>query len=157
MQYSTFVRAARMVATVATIGASAKLLLFSGAEPANCLSADPAGLVATLSLPSTWMGAPITVGDIVTMAMAGGIVLYASLPGTHPQSPQPSAALRPPAYDGAPLTVPASTGLPPPLPLGAVQGERDGGASGSMSGQPHPPTSHPARKASRENDNPVRL
>lgn len=38
-----------------TIGASPSLLIFSGAKPANCAAADPAGLLATLTLPADWL------------------------------------------------------------------------------------------------------
>jgi hypothetical protein len=34
-----------------------KLMLFSGAVPANCAAADPAGVLATLTLPGDWMNA----------------------------------------------------------------------------------------------------
>lgn len=56
-QYSVAVRDARNDAIEATIGVSAQLLLFSGAEPVNCAAADPAGLLATLTLPVNWMAA----------------------------------------------------------------------------------------------------
>ena len=38
-----------------TIGASPSLLIFSGAVPANCAAADPAGTLATLTLPADWL------------------------------------------------------------------------------------------------------
>ena len=56
-QYSVAVRDARNEAIETIIGVSAKLYLFSGAEPVNCAAADPAGLLATLTLPVDWMGA----------------------------------------------------------------------------------------------------
>lgn len=37
------------------IGASPSLIIFSGAVPANCAAADPAGTLATLTLPANWM------------------------------------------------------------------------------------------------------
>jgi hypothetical protein len=40
-----------------TVGASPSLLIFSGAVPANCAAADPAGTLATLTLPSDWLAA----------------------------------------------------------------------------------------------------
>jgi len=40
-----------------TIGTAARIKIFSGAVPANCAAADPAGLLATLVLPSDWMNA----------------------------------------------------------------------------------------------------
>jgi hypothetical protein len=54
-QYSVSVRDARNEAIETIIGASAKLYLYSGAEPANCGSSDPSGLLATLTLPADWM------------------------------------------------------------------------------------------------------
>jgi hypothetical protein len=54
-QYSVSVRNAKLDQVEATIGTGAILKIFSGAEPANCAAADPAGLLATLTLPSDWM------------------------------------------------------------------------------------------------------
>jgi len=56
-QESIAVRNARLNAIETTVGATAVLKIFSGAQPANCAAADPAGLLATLTLPSDWMGA----------------------------------------------------------------------------------------------------
>jgi hypothetical protein len=55
LQLSVTVRNARLDAIEAAIGASPKLYLFSGSEPANCAAADPSGLLATLTLPSDWL------------------------------------------------------------------------------------------------------
>jgi hypothetical protein len=41
----------------ATVGVSAVIKLFTGTVAANCAAANPAGLVATLTLPSDWCGA----------------------------------------------------------------------------------------------------
>jgi hypothetical protein len=57
VQLSVDVRNARADAIEAEIGTSAKLLIFSGAQPANCAAADPAGLLCTIDLPSDWMAA----------------------------------------------------------------------------------------------------
>lgn len=54
-QYSTTVRNAKLDAVETAIGTSAILKVFSGAEPANCAAADPAGLLCTISLPADWM------------------------------------------------------------------------------------------------------
>lgn len=59
-QYSVAVRNAALDAKETTIGAGAILKVFSGAEPANCAAADPAGLLATITLPSDWMAAAST-------------------------------------------------------------------------------------------------
>ena len=55
LQFSVTVRNARLDGIETAIGTSAKLYLYSGAVAANCAAADPAGLLATLSLPSNWM------------------------------------------------------------------------------------------------------
>jgi len=54
-QYSVAVRDGRNDAIETVTGATAKLLIFSGAKPADCAAADPAGLLATLTLPADWM------------------------------------------------------------------------------------------------------
>ena len=56
-QYSVTVRNDKLDRIETTIGTAAVLKIFSGAEPANCAAADPAGLLATLVLPSDWMSA----------------------------------------------------------------------------------------------------
>lgn len=53
IQFSAEVRNARLNAIFATIGAAAKLLLYTGAAPANCAAAATGTLLATLTLPST--------------------------------------------------------------------------------------------------------
>ena len=57
VQYSEAVRNAMLDAIESTIGTGAKLKFFSGAVPANCAAADPAGLLATITCPSDWMNA----------------------------------------------------------------------------------------------------
>jgi polyisoprenoid-binding protein YceI len=56
-QKSVAVRTAELDQIESTIGVSAVLKLFSGAEPANCAAADPSGLLCTITLPSDWMNA----------------------------------------------------------------------------------------------------
>lgn len=56
-QYSVAVRNAQLDAFEIVIGTDAVMKLFSGAEPANCAAADPAGLLATITLPTDWMQA----------------------------------------------------------------------------------------------------
>jgi hypothetical protein len=58
-QFSVAVRNAILDQIEATIGASAVLKIFSGAEPANCAAADPAGLLVTMTLPADWMNAAV--------------------------------------------------------------------------------------------------
>lgn len=54
-QKSVAVRNAELDAIETTIGTSAVLKVFSGAEPGNCAAADPSGLLVTITLPSDWM------------------------------------------------------------------------------------------------------
>lgn len=56
-QYSVNVRNAALDAKETTIGTAAVLKIFSGAEPANCAAADPAGPLVSMTLPSDWMNA----------------------------------------------------------------------------------------------------
>lgn len=55
IQLSTTVRNARLDIIVTTIGASAKLVIYSGAAPANCASAATGTVLATMDLPAAWM------------------------------------------------------------------------------------------------------
>lgn len=57
LQLSVTMRNNRLDQFESTIGTAARLLIFSGAVPANCAAADPAGLLATLVLPTDWMNA----------------------------------------------------------------------------------------------------
>lgn len=54
-QKSTAVRNAELDQIETTIGTAPLLKVFTGAEPANCAAADPAGLILTITLPSNWM------------------------------------------------------------------------------------------------------
>lgn len=79
MQLSIPVRNAVLNAIEATIGASAKLQLRSGAAPADCAAAATGTLIAELALPADWMAAAAngTVGKAGTWsgtAAAGGTV-----------------------------------------------------------------------------------
>lgn len=56
LQESVAIRNARLDAEEVTIGTAPLLKIFSGAQPVNCAAADPAGLLATLTLPSDWLG-----------------------------------------------------------------------------------------------------
>lgn len=55
IQFSKPVRNARLDAIATVIGASAKLIIYSGAQPADCSEAPSGTVLATLSLPSSWM------------------------------------------------------------------------------------------------------
>jgi hypothetical protein len=78
VQYSTAVRNAMLDAIESTIGTSARLKFFTGAVPANCAAADPAGLVATIVCPSDWMAA----ASGGTKVLAGSWSVAASGSGT---------------------------------------------------------------------------
>lgn len=57
MQYGTAVKNARLDAVESTIGTSAVLKIYTGSMPANCAAAATGTVLATMSLPSDWMGA----------------------------------------------------------------------------------------------------
>jgi hypothetical protein len=57
LQYSAGVRNGALDNHESTIGVSAVLKVFSGAQPANCAASDPAGPLVTITLPSDWMSA----------------------------------------------------------------------------------------------------
>lgn len=57
VQLSVAVRNARLDAIETTIGTSAVLKIRTGAQPANCATADSGTVLATLNLPSNWMNA----------------------------------------------------------------------------------------------------
>ena len=57
VQYSTSVRNAILDAIETATGTAARLKFFSGAQPADCAAADPAGLVATIVCPTDWLNA----------------------------------------------------------------------------------------------------
>lgn len=57
VQLSTAVRNARLDAIETSIGTSAVLKIRTGAQPANCATADSGTVLATLNLPSNWMNA----------------------------------------------------------------------------------------------------
>lgn len=57
VQLSTTVRNARLDAIETAVGTSAVLKIRTGAQPADCATADSGTVLATCSLPSDWMGA----------------------------------------------------------------------------------------------------
>lgn len=57
LQLSVGVRNGRLDAIETTIGTSAVLKIRTGAQPADCATADSGTVLATLSLPSDWMAA----------------------------------------------------------------------------------------------------
>lgn len=55
MQLSTTVRNAQADVFESTVSTGPLLKIYSGAVPADCAAADPAGLLVTLTLPSDWL------------------------------------------------------------------------------------------------------
>jgi hypothetical protein len=76
-QYSTTLRNNQAGQIQSTVGGSGTLKIFSGAEPANCGSADPSGLLATITLPATFLTSTAGVTTI-----AGSWTVAASGTGT---------------------------------------------------------------------------
>jgi len=70
-QYGTAAANAKLNALVAALGASATLSIFSGAEPANCQSPDPSGLLVTLTLPAVPF-APASAGVLTLSGIWSG-------------------------------------------------------------------------------------
>lgn len=58
LQFSVAVRNARLAAIETTVGAAPTIEIRTGAVPANCAAPDSGTVLATLTLPSDWMGAP---------------------------------------------------------------------------------------------------
>lgn len=57
VQYSVAVRNAMLDSIESTTGASAKLQIRTGAQPANCAASASGTLLAEIDLPSDWMAA----------------------------------------------------------------------------------------------------
>lgn len=57
VQLSTAVRNARLDAIETTTGTSAVIKIRTGAQPANCGTADSGTVLSTVNLPSDWMAA----------------------------------------------------------------------------------------------------
>ena len=64
-QYGVTLRNNQVAQIQASVGASGSLKIFSGAEPTNCAAADPAGLLATITLPATFLTSS---GGVTTIA-----------------------------------------------------------------------------------------
>ena len=52
-QEGVLLRNSKLNAINTNLGATSTLKIFSGAEPVNCAAADPAGTLATMSLPAS--------------------------------------------------------------------------------------------------------
>ena len=55
MQFGTTLRTNQVGQIQTSVGSSGTLKIYSGAQPANCAASDPAGLLATITLPSTFL------------------------------------------------------------------------------------------------------
>ena len=64
-QYGVTLRNNQVSQIQTSVGASGTLLIFSGAEPANCAAADPTGLLATIVLPAAFL---TSTGGVTTLA-----------------------------------------------------------------------------------------
>lgn len=64
-QYGTTLRNNQVAQLQASVGGSGTLKIFSGAEPANCAAADPTGLLATITLPASFLTSS---GGVTTIA-----------------------------------------------------------------------------------------
>ena len=66
VQLSVAVRNARLDAIETTIGTAPTLEIRTGAQPADCAAADSGTLLASMTLPSSWMNAAS--GGIMTLS-----------------------------------------------------------------------------------------
>jgi hypothetical protein len=74
LQYGTTLRNNKVSQIQTTVGSSGVLKVFSGAEPANPAAADPSGLLATITLPSTFLtssGGVTTIAGTWSVAASG--------------------------------------------------------------------------------------
>lgn len=76
-QYGATLRTNQVATLQTTVGATGLLKIFSGAEPVNCAAADPTGLLATITLPASFLTSS---GGVTTLA--GTWSVAASAAGT---------------------------------------------------------------------------
>lgn len=81
LQFSTTLRNNRLDQIESTLGATAKLYLYTGSPPANCATADSGSLLATMTLPTDYMaaassGSKALLGTWTTTGSASGTVGY---------------------------------------------------------------------------------
>ena len=77
-QYGVLLRNAKLNAINTELGATATLKIWTGAEPANCAAADPAGLLVTITLPAS----PFAAASGGAVALSGSWSAAASGSGT---------------------------------------------------------------------------
>lgn len=78
VQYSVAVRNGMLDSIETSTGAAAKLMMYSGAQPANCAAAASGTLLLTMSLPSDWMNA----ASAGTKTLSGSWTVACSTGGT---------------------------------------------------------------------------
>jgi hypothetical protein len=78
LQEGVLLRNATLNAKTTELGATATLKIFTGAVPANCAAADPAGLLVTITLPAS----PFAAASGGSMALSGTWSAAASATGT---------------------------------------------------------------------------
>lgn len=81
VQYSVTVRNAMLDIIETTIGASARLIFYTGAAPANCAAAATGTVLATIVCPADWMaaasaGSKVLQGSWTITASGTGTVGY---------------------------------------------------------------------------------
>lgn len=77
IQLGTTYRNALLDQFETSAGTSPRLWIFTGAQPANCAAADPAGTLVNMLLPSDWMavasaGSKVMAGSWTTTATGAG-------------------------------------------------------------------------------------
>jgi hypothetical protein len=75
---SVAARNARLDAIETAVSTAPSLIIYSGAQPADCAAADPSGVLCTIVLPSDWMAA----ASSGAKALAGTWQANASAAGT---------------------------------------------------------------------------
>ena len=65
LQYSVTLRTNRSAQFQTTVGASGTLVIYSGAEPANCAASNPSGTLATINLPATFLASAAGAASLV--------------------------------------------------------------------------------------------
>lgn len=78
VQYSVAVRNAMLDAIESTTGTAAKLMMYSGSQPANCAAAATGTLLLTMTLPTDWMNA----ASSGTKTLLGSWTVACSVSGT---------------------------------------------------------------------------
>lgn len=80
MQFSIPVRNARLDAFETTVGASAKLRILTGTQPATCATAESGSLLIEIALPSDWLN-PASAGAIAKLGTWSGSATGAGTAG----------------------------------------------------------------------------